>query len=367
MGNLWAKLGAMAIDYHFLPNARLGIALRLTEPCFGSTMALRRTVLDEIGGLKSLSNVLADDYELGRAVPKRAIALRYRYAHGRASAARKAPWRCFGRNCAGRRRDLLLARSGYAGTLLTYPLPLALLAIFSRLFGVVDDGCGGRVDVASVPRVSKRPSSRPERRKCFGRFRCATCCLLGSSWLRSSEIPSSGKAIVISPVPTAPCARLRDQACFERSSSGPVLRWFRWRRRFALSGEAGDEIVLVSDVACPAGCIGGKSRLIDAPPHDRRLDDILPLAKDYDLVVLHTSMPSFVGRANGRGAEGASTQSQGRVHRRESGSRRRRQPEGCAAIDFVAAQRIRFHHQGRRARQTLGRDRRASATATATE
>jgi ceramide glucosyltransferase len=75
VGNLWAKLAAMAIDYHFLPNARLGIALRLTEPCFGSTMALRRSVLDEIGGFESLSNVLADDYELGRAVREKGYRL----------------------------------------------------------------------------------------------------------------------------------------------------------------------------------------------------------------------------------------------------------------------------------------------------
>ncbi|MGH7095332.1 MAG: hopanoid biosynthesis associated radical SAM protein HpnJ, partial [Stellaceae bacterium] len=35
------------------------------------------------------------------------------------------------------------------------------------------------------------------------------------------------------------------------------------------------------------------SKLIDAPPHDIRLADILPRAKDYDLAVLHTSVPSF--------------------------------------------------------------------------
>ena len=35
------------------------------------------------------------------------------------------------------------------------------------------------------------------------------------------------------------------------------------------------------------------SRLIDAPPHHQALSDIVPLAKDYDLAVLHTSAPSF--------------------------------------------------------------------------
>jgi hopanoid biosynthesis associated radical SAM protein HpnJ len=45
-------------------------------------------------------------------------------------------------------------------------------------------------------------------------------------------------------------------------------------------------------LAQPAALVEG-SRLIDAPPHRQSLADILPLAKDYDLIVLHTSTPSF--------------------------------------------------------------------------
>jgi len=45
-------------------------------------------------------------------------------------------------------------------------------------------------------------------------------------------------------------------------------------------------------LAQPAALVEG-SRLIDAPPHRQSLGDILPLARAYDLVVLHTSTPSF--------------------------------------------------------------------------
>src|SRR5947199_7238474 len=45
-------------------------------------------------------------------------------------------------------------------------------------------------------------------------------------------------------------------------------------------------------LAQPAALVEG-SRLVDAPPQGLSLDDVLPLAKDHDLVVLHTSMPSF--------------------------------------------------------------------------
>src|SRR5262249_41071040 len=35
------------------------------------------------------------------------------------------------------------------------------------------------------------------------------------------------------------------------------------------------------------------SRLIDAPPHGTKLSDVVAAARDFDLVVLHTSTPSF--------------------------------------------------------------------------
>jgi hopanoid biosynthesis associated radical SAM protein HpnJ len=35
------------------------------------------------------------------------------------------------------------------------------------------------------------------------------------------------------------------------------------------------------------------SRLIDAPPHNQTLQDVLDVTKDYDAVVMHTSVPSF--------------------------------------------------------------------------
>src|SRR5262245_11454139 len=45
-------------------------------------------------------------------------------------------------------------------------------------------------------------------------------------------------------------------------------------------------------LAQPAAMVEG-SRLIDAPPHRLSLADVLPEVKDRDLVVLHTSTPSF--------------------------------------------------------------------------
>ena len=45
-------------------------------------------------------------------------------------------------------------------------------------------------------------------------------------------------------------------------------------------------------LAQPAALVEG-SRLVDAPPARLSLEDVLPLAKDHELVVMHTSTPSF--------------------------------------------------------------------------
>src|SRR5215813_4607490 len=45
-------------------------------------------------------------------------------------------------------------------------------------------------------------------------------------------------------------------------------------------------------LAQPAALVPG-SRLVDAPPDGLTLDDVRPLARQYDLCVMHTSTPSF--------------------------------------------------------------------------
>ena len=45
-------------------------------------------------------------------------------------------------------------------------------------------------------------------------------------------------------------------------------------------------------LAQPAALVEG-SRLMDAPPHRQSLGDVTAIAKDYDMVVVHTSTPSF--------------------------------------------------------------------------
>jgi hopanoid biosynthesis associated radical SAM protein HpnJ len=46
-------------------------------------------------------------------------------------------------------------------------------------------------------------------------------------------------------------------------------------------------------LAQPAALVPG-SKLVDAPPHSQTVEDVLKIAKDYELVIMHTSTPSLV-------------------------------------------------------------------------
>ena len=67
---LAARLGAGQINHSFLPGALLARSLGRRD-CLGATMALRRAMLERIGGLHALVHHLADDAVLGRLVMAR--------------------------------------------------------------------------------------------------------------------------------------------------------------------------------------------------------------------------------------------------------------------------------------------------------
>jgi ceramide glucosyltransferase len=126
---VWAKLSAAAIDYHFLPSVLVGLLLRLAAPCFGSTIAIRTETLAEIGGLQSVADQLADDYALGAAVRRAGFSV--------AIPAYIVGHQCTQSTAQGLlRHELRWARTirsvdpaGFAGTVITYAWPLALLGL----------------------------------------------------------------------------------------------------------------------------------------------------------------------------------------------------------------------------------------------
>lgn len=128
---LWARLSALAINLQFLPQAIAAVSLGLAKPCCGATIAIRRSMLDRIGGFGALADVLADDHAIGLAVRSAGYDVV------------TAPF-LVGHHCfEGSLRQLVrhqirVARTiksiyplAYAGTIVTHPWPLSLLALLS--------------------------------------------------------------------------------------------------------------------------------------------------------------------------------------------------------------------------------------------
>jgi ceramide glucosyltransferase len=125
----WSRLSALAIDAHFLPNVLVGLRTGLAKPCFGSTIALTRERLAEIGGLEAFVDRLADDYAIGEALRARGLRVEtpdMLVAHSCSESSFAELWH----------HELRWARTirsvdpvGYAGSLITHPLAWALLAL----------------------------------------------------------------------------------------------------------------------------------------------------------------------------------------------------------------------------------------------
>lgn len=67
-GKLASSLNAMFINGWFLPSVLISKMIQPIKFCLGATMIVRRDLLDKIGGFKSLSDYLADDYMLGKLI-----------------------------------------------------------------------------------------------------------------------------------------------------------------------------------------------------------------------------------------------------------------------------------------------------------
>ena len=125
---IWSVVAAGTISYVALPDIMVGIITGLARPCMGSTIALRRETLVAIGGFDRFADVLADDYAIGQAVGetgRRVTIPPLLLVHACADEGAGAVWRHHLRWAATIRS---LQPAGYAGSIVSNPLPLAILA-----------------------------------------------------------------------------------------------------------------------------------------------------------------------------------------------------------------------------------------------
>jgi len=126
---VWSAIGAAGINFWFLPSASVSKLLGGKTGCYGATIAMNRKTLAAIGGFEAVKNQLADDYALGDLVQRsgRQVAVVPYFP------ATVIDEPTFG---ALYRHELRWARTirntapwGFAGSIITHPLPFAVLGL----------------------------------------------------------------------------------------------------------------------------------------------------------------------------------------------------------------------------------------------
>jgi ceramide glucosyltransferase len=127
--SLVARLGALHIDDGFFPSVLVALAIGKLPFFLGATMAVRRRILEEIGGLEALGPYLADDHRLGELVAQRGYEIelsRYIVQTTVTETNVRALW---SHELRWARTNLALAPAGYLFSFLMYALPFALLYV----------------------------------------------------------------------------------------------------------------------------------------------------------------------------------------------------------------------------------------------
>lgn len=137
VAGLWSAIGAAGINYWFLPSAMVSKLLGGKNGCYGATIALKRSTLDKAGGFTVLKDQLADDYALGARVEQGGQAVAVVPYFPSTIVNEEDFGTLFRHELRWARTIRNTAPAGYAGSAITYPVPLALIgAILGSVAGI---------------------------------------------------------------------------------------------------------------------------------------------------------------------------------------------------------------------------------------
>lgn len=125
----WSTLAAMGTSYEFLPNMVFGTWWGIADACLGSTIAVKRATLDNIGGFEAFSNYLADDYEMGRAIRHRGMRVSVLPLAVTHRCTEETLAELFHHELRWSRTVRILRPVSHLGTSVTFPVPVALAAL----------------------------------------------------------------------------------------------------------------------------------------------------------------------------------------------------------------------------------------------
>jgi ceramide glucosyltransferase len=136
-GGFWSKLEALGMSVELTSGVLVANMLEGMKFALGPTMAIRRELLESIGGMAALSQYCADDYILGNlahAAGKRVVLSTHVIGHVamntsfRASLTHQIRWM---------RSTRFSRNAGHLGTGLTYAMPFGLLGLIAGFLGHV--------------------------------------------------------------------------------------------------------------------------------------------------------------------------------------------------------------------------------------
>ncbi|GAA0526857.1 ceramide glucosyltransferase [Rhizomicrobium palustre] len=128
-----SQLSAMGASYQFLPNVIMGLGLKMAQPCFGSTIAFKRSLFESWGGFLPFKDQLADDHAMGMAVRNAGLILAIPPFAVRHAAVETGWGEWFTHELRWMRTIRTVDPGGHAGSFITHAFPLSLLGLIVAL------------------------------------------------------------------------------------------------------------------------------------------------------------------------------------------------------------------------------------------
>jgi ceramide glucosyltransferase len=127
MPNLASRLGAAGINHGFLPSVLVALLLGRRDGCFGATIALRKSVLEQVGGLHQVQDMLADDWAVGAMIRKTGRKLVVAARPVDMTVIERDLGHLFDHEVRWGRTIAAIDRTSYIASIVTQPVVLALL------------------------------------------------------------------------------------------------------------------------------------------------------------------------------------------------------------------------------------------------
>jgi ceramide glucosyltransferase len=132
-----AILEALGMGADFIPSTMTARILEGVSFALGQTIALPRRVLEQLGGFESIANELADDYRLGNGAKKLGYEVILSDCMVDDVIGREKFKPMWTRRLRWARTSRALRPVGYAGSIITYGIPLGFLFLMATGFSVV--------------------------------------------------------------------------------------------------------------------------------------------------------------------------------------------------------------------------------------